>query len=844
MLRIIKTKLIISSLLLLFAVSTSAFAAETKTEDEKNQDKTSVIIIQSMTGSDNTKKVIGTSDDSSLNQEIKMDFSDNYAISKNAIQKLLIPAIWFFLFINITHKIILLKKGHDVDFARYSASFIIAVVILYPFPLKYFERESYSGIKFHISIAEQVFFKKLHETSQLSSDTMAEVEKERLLSFPEIYIPQYEKYTQDFEVAISYFNSVNTLGYKKDIVFNVIEYNGMLKAQSQVGKHVATIMIPLDDNCAKVSSEFGFGDCKQKQIEWQKKYLTQALQLAQSTSLNFVDQYERGDVFTNNFDMAMSCDGIEKIDITDYSQEDMEGAYLKKAASCASRIYLEGLHKFKNITSDDYLNNSNFLKSRRLVLCNHDDTGTFKQNAYTRSVMKEKVAACVQEACGADGSPYFCSAATTFYQALQTERPSEWRLIPAFIYGDMFTNVSANAEVFGSKFSFESEEFENDQTVNKNPNSLFSMSFPSTSGKSKLDSSLMSSMTEWFSDKWQYIFGIDFDLSYDQLSFLGYLGEDGFWGTKRLGVCLANPSRYIDGWNCGNLLSETYFNGVRNMKSAISTAITSYASLGKIKGTMKTTGAENRQLLKVLSSATSIGNLSIIGAITGLASNTNVYDETTLNVSTSVAGSALALAVAYGPPALGEMLRTYAAIQFGFGFTIAVLIPLIIIYRFLSTLITWFMQVITALQTMEINLPEAAGSNGSTHNPYAKQEFDIPDWAMYLFLGVLYPVTAVIGAIFCIMYLDVFFRALGVNIFEIATIISMNFTADNSNSNFWINILDTIIGYFLIITIIRAIIGSMLTLGDYAAWLLFSNGSYKNEDSSENAHNEIQSRIK
>lgn len=839
-------------LLSAFLVSSTLISFNSYSAQERIEYEATNLLNQSMHGCEYAEKINKAGktfseksvekDDTDFicDQDLHENFSNQYAVTSNSIIDSIIPIIFIAFAIGFSLKILRGAEGHGNGWARFIILLAITGIFTYPV----FERTSQIGVTSKYSAAEYIVDIVFKVFGDEANEKLNEANEIRQYYFADVYVPEYEKLTSTFEEAIEFFNSVNGIAEGQQVVFNVVEFEGNLKAEANIGKYQAEIIIPLDGNCIKVAEQYGLFDCRQKQIEWQKTYLTAALQLASSSSQNFMNSFNDAGG-SKIFDLSMSCENIDKLNLKSYSQNDLQILYLKKAAACASRVYTEGLHKLGSFTTDDYLKNQNYLKSRRISICTQDESSTFKYTGYSKKEAKEKVNACVENACGGEGSPYMCSAAVAIYQSLQDDAKYNWLTIPAFILGDIGENITANAEVFGSKFNFTYKEFDNEYSVNNNATPIFTMVFSTAAEKKTVEYSYFEMIKNWAAEQWQYITGMDIEFSVEQVNNLGSLSNDGFWGTERLSTCLANPRQHINGWNCGGSLLEFLRNGVRNIKSGVNGLVASHASLSKLQGTKRSSKAEVGQTSWSIKYMVPAKDAAILGYFINQSMQTNIYEESDGDISSAVTNAGIAMASALGGETIRGIIQKSQYAQIAYGIILAFILPAFLIYGFVKSLTQFITNSIIHKLLIPFNFAQAAVTNGSMNNRYAREDVDIPDWIINCVLIVIYPASMVIGALYLVVILDVVFAVMPSYFLEIVNKIMLTDASQITESSVLVNSIVTRLAFALLsFLILKMLIFIGYQVGTKISWLWFGNGELDTADENEEKHNEVFSRLK
>lgn len=776
------------------------------------------------------------------NENIHEDYSEVDAEVRNLAYKYLGGMLFVFVCIGLLFKTIEKKSGKKTNIPKYA--FLLCLTILITFPFVSYHTKS--GRESKNSIHEIATMVGMKITSDEANDNIARMRATKLTYFSTVTLPDYDGLTAQFEVFINFLIAVNGINDDQPVTFYFSDKNGDILGKAASGKFVAELTLPIDENCVKLASEYKLFDCRQKQIDWYKQYTGEAIAKLNAIKNNYVVGFNNASsVFNKEFDMKVSCEGIESLDLTVYSQRDLNGMYLKKAASCVSQEFLYKMHKLKNITTEEYLTKKNYLKSRRVSLCAHDESGTFKNKGFTREESLKQVDTCVTEACGAQGSPYMCSAAVATFHSLQRKESTSWFLIPAYLIGDIGVNLSQNAEKFGRRFMFEYEEAENAQTVNNNAQTVFTLSYPKLKGYDVMEYSYWEKTRQWFSDQYQYYMGMAMDFNTDQLMQIANIGQDGFFGLPKLSTCISNPNKYVDGYLCGSILKETFANGAENIKAGISMFVISSAQLGTMKGVKNSSTAEIAQQRNILQKVINSKNAGIIGYFIATSNENNIYTNSTGSLETATVNSGLFIASALGGQEIRSLIKWVAIARITIGVFFYIILPGLLLSRFLVAVAEFIIHLAMALTMAPLVLVEAPLTSGSMSNTFSKREFGVPDFLITSFLLVTFSISLVLVYFFTDFFLNTLYAGMPVDLMTVAHYLTAGSISSGSvGTEIITNTIDSLVFAVLHTTILILSFSTISLVSIMRGWILFKNGSFSTDNEADNAHQQVMSKIK
>ncbi|WP_350613208.1 hypothetical protein [Pseudomonas sp. HY7a-MNA-CIBAN-0227] len=832
----------IFSFFFIFTLSMPVMAAQAVTTDviakaeldRKNEPANKVI--QSLKGCELSNTVEKTakffSGDKSAtpvvcNENIHEDYSEVDAITRII---LLTPALVTFLIalmFGFAFKKIEMIAGKPTNYTRYTILLIITVFLTAP----WYESTTKNGSTTRSSTIEMLALIIFKMESDDVNKRVAEMVENKLYYFATIRLPDYNGLTGQFESLLDFMIASNGVEDDKPFTFYFTDKNGDLYGRIHSGKYSGSLTLPIDQNCVKLANEYGLFDCRQKQIDWYKQYVAEALTRVNAAKNNYLVGFNNASsVLSKTFDMKMSCDNIEGINLTVYNQRDINGIYLKKVAMCISQDFTYKMHKLKNITTEAYLTNNNYLKSRRVSLCAHDQSGAFKYTGFTRSESLEKVKTCVAEACGADGSPYMCSAAVATFHSLQRSQTFYWHRIPAYLVGDVNINFSYNAETFGRRFMFEYEESGDTDMVNNDAQSVFTLSYPKIQGYEAAEYGYLETLKNWAGEQWQYYMGVAMDFNMDQLNTLGNIGQDGWMGMTKLSTCVANPHKYVDGYLCGGVLQEAMSTGAVNLKGGFDMLVSSTASLGKIKGTKNSTAAEIAQSKNFIQKVVPLKSLGIVAYFMATSAENNIYSTNGGGLDTTAVNAGILLASAVGGPEITTAIRTVGWAKIGLGVLLYFMLPFFILSRFLQAIAELLLHFGMSLTLALLNFIEAPFSTGSISNTFSRRDNDIPDFVITVFLLISFPVHMLLTYYFTDFFMNNMFSVYPVSIMEVANFLtSGSLSQGSAAASFGTNTINALVAGFIIVIHFMLYFSVIRLIPMLQGWFLFSNGEYSTD---------------
>ena len=779
---------------------------------------------------------------SACNEYIHEDYSEVDAEVRNLAYGYLAVALFMFICLGLWFKKSEIGAGKKVSIPKYL--FFLCITILATYPLVSYHTKS--GRESKNSIHEIATMVGMKITSDKANENIASMRATKNYYFSTVTLPDYNGFTGQFELFLDYLIAVNGINDNQPVTFYFSDKNGDIVGKTASGKFVAELTLPIDENCVKLASEYGLFDCRQKQIDWYKQYVGEAAAKLNAVKNNYVRSFNNASsVFNKEFDMKTSCNDIENMDLDAYSQRDMNGMYLKKAASCVSQEFLYKMHKLKNITTEEYLTKKNYLKSRRISLCAHDESGTFKNIGFTKEERLTKVKTCVTEACGAQGSPYMCSAAVATYHSLQREEGTSWLLIPAYLIGDIGVNLTYNAEKFGRRFMFEYEEAENAHTVNNNAQTVFTLSYPKLKGYDVMEYSYWEKTRQWFSDQYQYYMGMAMDFNTDQLKEIANIGQDGFFGLPKLSTCISNPNKYIDGYLCGSILKETFANGAENIKAGVSMFVISSAQLGKMKGVKNSSTAEIAQQKNLFQQVINSKNAGIVGYFIATSNENNIYTNSTGSLENTTVNAGLFLASALGGQEIRSLIKWVAIARITIGVFFYIILPGLLLTRFLVAVAEFIIHLAMALTTAPLVLVEAPLTSGSMSNTFSKREFGVPDFLIVSFLLITFGISLVLVYFFTDFFLNTLYAGMPVDLMTVAHYLTSGSISSGSvETEIITKTIDSLVFAVLHTTILILSFSTISLVSIMRGWILFKNGSFSTDNEADNAHHQVMSKIK
>ncbi|KAI3485520.1 hypothetical protein L1887_51141 [Cichorium endivia] len=778
------------------------------------------------------------------NENVREDYSEVDAIAKNmihavtAITIIIALIIGFFLF-KFNEKF----GGKDVSLTKY----IILMIFTFMLTVPFIPHKTQTGNMSLSSVIEIGVLTYMKVSSDQANTAIASIVETEKYYFSTVLLPDYFGLTGQFERILEFEIRANGVDDKKPFTFYFTDKEGDLYGRISSGKFIATLTLPIDQNCVTIAEKYGLFDCRQKQIDWYKQYIGEALTRVSAAKNNYLKSFKSASssAFSKTFDYKMSCDNIENLDITGYNQRDMSGMYLKKVASCISHDYVYKMHKLKNITTDEYLKNNNFLKSRKISLCAHDQSGTFKYTGYNKVDRMTKVKECVDTACGAEGSPYMCSAAVATFHSLQRDKVYTWTRIPAYLIGDIDVNLTHNAETFGRRFIFDYDEASSATTVNENAQTVFTLTYPKIQGYEVTEYSYMEKLIIWAGDQYQYYMGSAMDFDVEQLNSLGNRGEDGWLGIKKLSTCISNPHRYVDGFLCGSVMQETMNNGAQNIKEGADLFMVSYGSLGKIKGTNNSTSGMVAQSKNLLGKVVNAKNASILGYFMATSAENNIYTYNPNSLEATTTNAGLFLAVAIGGDDIGKLVRGLGMLKITIGIFFYFVLPFMILSRFIITVSEFLIHLVMSLTLSPLVLLEAPLTTGSMNNTFSQKEHGIPDFLITAFLLVTFP-TMVVGMLFFTgFYINNIYSVLPMDLLSLSHLItSGSYTSGSTTVSFVTDSIDVGVFMVLHIAILTLLFSTISFILRLRSWMMFRNGKFTSDDDADQTHQQLLAKVR
>lgn len=766
------------------------------------------------------------------NINIKQNYSEVDAITRIILSLPSIIAFLVALAFGIAFRQLEILAGRKVNYSRYAILTLMTVLLTAP----WYKSTTESGYTSHSSNIELIAMVGFKVTSDDVNKRVAEIIENKLYYFGTVRLPDYSGLTGQFESIMDFMKLSNGADTDIPFTFYFVEKSGDLYGRISSGYYSGSLTLPIDENCVRLSKEYGLSDCRQYQIDWYKKNVSDIMTRLNNAKNNYLYGFNNASVtMSKKFDMNMSCDNIERLDVTGYNQVDIDGMYLKKVATCLSQDFTYKLHKLKNITTDEYLNNKNFLKSRRVSLCAHDESGTFKKAGYTKSAALEKVKACVDTACGADGSPYMCSAAVATFNSLQGSKNYYWHRIPAYLIGDVGVNLTYNAEKFGRRFMFEYEKNSTPTVVNNNAKTIFTLSYPKLKGYDAAEYGWMEKTYNWMGDQYQYYMGVAMEFNIDQLNSLGNIGQDGWFGMTRLSTCIANPHKYVDGYLCGGMLQETMSTGAANIKAGVDMLVASTASMGKIKGTQNSTAAEIAQSKNYIQKIVPLKAMGIVGYFVASSNENNIYTTNNGGLETNATNAGLAIASAVGGPEITSTIRTVGWARIAYGVMLYFVLPFMLLARFLKAMAELFLHFGMTLTLAMMSFVEAPLTTGSMSNTFSRKENDVPDFIITVFLIISFPLHLLFALYFVDFFTNTTFTVYPVSLMEISNFLtSGSFSQGSAVASFGTNTLNTLFGGLVLYTHYRIFFAVIGLIPMLQGWLLFGNGEFSSDSDQDN----------
>lgn len=826
------------------AVDTIAAAQAQSNEDPANK------IIQSMKGCNLAKDVekkakFFEGDESTTPAECNENIHENYsevdAIVRIVLHSPSIITVVLAIIIALAFKKVEILAGRPTSYSRYII--LLAITLLLTVP--WYSSTTKNGNTSYSSTIEMITMVVFKVSSDDVNKRITEMMNNRLFYFSTVRLPDYKGLTSQFEQILDYFILTNGVEDKKPLTIYFADKEGDLVGSIVSGKYVGSLTLPIDENCVNLSKTYGLADCRQYQVDWYKKNVDDILKRLNTAKNSYLVGFKNAsNTFPKTFDMKMSCTNIENLDVSVYSERDINGLYLKKVATCLSEDFTYKMHKLKNITTEEYLNNQNFLKSRRVSLCAHDASGTFKYTGYTRTDALAKVKTCVSEACGSQGSPYMCSAAVATFHSLQDKQSFYWHRVPAYLIGDVGVNLTYNAEKFGRRFMFDYEDAGSDTAINNNAQSAFTLSYPKLQSYEAAEYGYVASLFNWMGDQWQYYTGIAMDYNIDQLNALGNIGQDGWFGINKLSTCLAHPYRYVDGYLCGGAIQEVMSNGATNLKGGFDMLVASTSSIGKMKGVKNSTSAEIAQSNNFIQKVVPIKYAGIIGYFFATSSENNLYTSNAGGLETTATNAGIFLASAIGGKEITSLIRVIAYMKIGFGFLFYFVLPFMLLFRFLKSIAELLLHFGLSLTLAMLSYVEAPLTSGSMSNNFSRRENDVPDFIITVFLIISFPLSLLFAYYFTGFFMNNMFSAYPVSIMEMANFLTSGSMSQGSAiASYGTNTLNYAVSgliiyahftfYFAVINLIPMIQG----------WLLFGNGKFSLDNESDGDFNRYMSKF-
>lgn len=600
-----------------------------------------------------------------------------------------------------------------------------------------------NGVDTKVSLINNIVANGFKQMTVKANALLSEYIKDRPHSFAEITMPHLDTKADVMEAIFDFLLSASATNKNKDINLVAVEREGNIVIEAFSGQYVGFFILGYDGSAVEIAKENGFLDYRTHTIEKQKLAIEKSLTYLQSTVENFGSSINKTSDKTTFRLRDYDCSVLPTMNLTGFTKVSLSALYTKKAAMCASEIYLTELYRYKGFEQKEYLNNQNYLSNRKLELCVHSTAG---KNKFSYDQAKGKAKQCLEEACSASGGLYFCSAAirmNEYFKKTKSEDLTDIFEFYKYYFLDNGINFSKNGEVFGNKLYFEYVKLDNDAIINTAANSLFKITLKTTGKAQFVENTFLEKLGEIAADIVNEVVGINFgSISVENLTAtLFTFGSDGFLGTDRLKTCLKYPNQYLteNKYNCKGNLAEIIQNG----RLVSTTAVQGFAFKFFLNfKTGKTKEIKVGEITGIKEASTKLLGSKIartVAFITGQSYANDIHNPALKDAESQLENVAIYSAIYFSESLKGFVDKILWTL-FIFGFVAYYVIPMTIIYYSFKSISDVIINLVVFLKTSTIQV-----INSFLSSKHKAPNLDLPDWLVYAIMIILSPIVLFIS---------------------------------------------------------------------------------------------------
>lgn len=562
--------------------------------------------------------------------------------------------------------------------------------------------------------------------------------------FAEVQLPHFNNKADVMESVFDFLLSASASNKNADILLTAVEAEGNIVVESYSGQYKGQFVLGYDKEAVDIAKRNGLLDYRAFIIDRQKTALESTMLYMQGTVENFgISINKTSDKHTfkmNDYD----CSVLPTMDLKTFTRTSLATNYKKKAAMCGSELYLTEMYKFKGFENKEYLDNKNYLNNRKLEVCVH--TNEFSNKIYSRDEVKEKAKQCIEDACGATGSPFWCSAAIRIDDKFKTTKSEDLADIfemAKYFFLEFGIDETKSGQIFGNKFYFDYSKSDNDYIINTVAPSLFKINLKTTGKAQFIETTLSEKFWMFIEDASNEIFGMDFgQISIEKLTKeLFTFGNDGFLGVDKLNACLKYPNQYLieEKYKCAGNFTENITHGREVFYTSVNLLAYKFFLNFKTGKTKEVAAGEIKQLSKMAGKV--LGSKGIRAAlfIAGESMVNDIHNPALKDANTMLENTALYTAI-YFSESFGGFLNKVLYFMLVYGFVLYYLIPMMLFYYILKAQGDLIINLAVYLKTAPLQV-----INSFASGKHKAPNLDLPDWLVYGVMITLSPVIFVIS---------------------------------------------------------------------------------------------------
>lgn len=601
-----------------------------------------------------------------------------------------------------------------------------------------------NGVETKTSMASMLVISGFKESTLIANSILEEYLSFKDYYFAEVQLPHFNNKADVMENVFDFLLSASSSNKNADILLTAMEEEGNIIVSAYTGQYKGKFILAYDKEAVDIAKKNGLLDYRTYIIEKHKEALTKTMLYMQSTVENFGTSINKTSDKTTFRIKDYDCSVLPTMNLKEFTRLSLGTNYKKKAAICGSEMYLTEMYKFKGFEKKEYLEGSNYLNNRKLEVCVHTDTFSYK--TYSREQVKEKAKQCIQDACGAAGSPFWCSAAIRINDKFTTTTSDDLADIfevAKYFFLQFGIDETKPGQIFGNKFYFDFEKSDNDYIINTATKSLFKINLK-TSGKTEfLETTFMEDFYQFLEDAGNEILGINFGMvNIEKLvNELFTFGNDGILGVDKLKTCSSYPNQYINEnkYKCSGNFTEIVYHGREVFYTSIKFMSYKFFLNFKTGKTKEVEAGEIKQLKTIAGNILGSKALRTIGFITTESTINDIHNPALKDAESMLENVALYTAIFFSD-SFGKFFNYILSFMFVYGFVLYYVIPMMLFYYVLKAQGDMIINLAIYLKTAPLQI-----INSFASGKHKAPNLDLPDWFVYGIMITLSPVIFIIS---------------------------------------------------------------------------------------------------